>query len=219
MRPSPRAALARVIHDRSRPRAGRRRRALVPVSLLLTLAAVVVTGSGLLDSGRVGSRSAPGARASLAAPPGHRLVPAGVSASAVAPAGRDADGEPVHYRPRNVLDQDAATAWRVEGDGIGEALSFRWDRPVQLTWIGLLPGYAKRDPGDGTDRFRDNRRVLRVRYDFGDGTSVVQRFAERDAVQWTPVRARTSSVVVVILETTRGPRRDFTAVSEVAFLG
>ena len=33
----------------------------------------------------------------------------------------------------------------------------------------MIPGYAKIDPADGTDRYAQNRRIAQVRYTFDDG--------------------------------------------------
>jgi hypothetical protein len=120
----------------------------------------------------------------------------------------------------NTIDGDLTTAWRTEGDGIGETLTYRFaDDPVYVTRVGLVPGWANVDPVDGTDRFTENRRVLRVRWTFDDGRSVVQELSEDPTLQmvgFPPVRS--SSVRVEILETTDGVR-DFTPVSEVAVEG
>ena len=90
---------------------------------------------------------------------------------------------------------------------------------MQLTEIALIPGYAKVDPFDGTDRFFENRRVLAAHAVFDDGSSVPMTFRESPTLQPTPVDAVTTRVVIVIDQTSAHGGRDFTAVSEVTFQG
>jgi hypothetical protein len=147
------------------------------------------------------------------------LAPDRLSASSSAPAGVDASGQPVTYEAGNLIDGKDETAWRVPGGGVGVTLRAEWDAPVILTSIGLLPGYAKVDPDDGSNRFWQNRRVLAVRYHFDDGTVVDARFAESPTLQPTAVRVTTRRVTVEIAQTTPAQDRDYTAISELTFEG
>ncbi|MBW3603017.1 MAG: protein kinase [Actinobacteria bacterium] len=151
--------------------------------------------------------------------PPRLLTPTAVFASGTAPAGFEASGESVFYDAEQVLDADPSTAWRVPGDGVGETLEFAFGRPVQLAEIGLVPGYDKIDPIDGTDRFTQNRRVVRARAIFDDGTSVAMALQDDRRIQFTRVDVVTSTVTLEILEVTDNPERDFTAISEVVFRG
>lgn len=148
------------------------------------------------------------------------LTPDDVSASATAEDGQDSQGNAVGYRAENMLDGDAATTWRVDGDGVGETLTFSWSQPMHLTAIAMVPGYAKQDV-DGTDRFRQNRRVrlVRVRFDTGD-PPVELSFDDDPVLQRRELDANATSVTVEILATTRGSAdHDYAAVSEVEFEG
>jgi hypothetical protein len=147
------------------------------------------------------------------------LAPDRLSASSSAPAGVDASGQPVTYEVGNLVDGKDETAWRVRGGGVGVTVRAEWDAPVTLTSIGLLPGYAKVDPGDGSNRFWQNRRVLAVRYHFDDGTVVDARFTESPTLQPTAVRVTTRTVAVEIAQTTPAQDRDYTAISELTFEG
>lgn len=147
------------------------------------------------------------------------LAPDRLLASASAPAGVDASGQPVTYEAANLADGQVETAWRVPGSGVGATLRAEWDTPVRLTSIGLVPGYAKVDPVDGSDRFWQNRRVLAVRYHFDDGSVVDARFSESPTLQPTAVQVTTRAVTVEIARTTRAQERDYTAISELAFEG
>jgi hypothetical protein len=159
------------------------------------------------------------------APPTTTLAPSAispdvVSASAVAEDGRDSDGNVVDYRPENTLDGDGATTWRVDGSGVGQTLTFSWSQPVHLTAIALIPGYAKQDV-DGTDRFRQNRRVRLIQVQFDSGDPPVElSFEDEPVLQRRELDADATSVTVEILATRKGsPDHDYAAISEVEFEG
>lgn len=146
-------------------------------------------------------------------------------ASCVAPGSRDAGGTPTSYEAARAVDGDPSTAWRCQGDGSGQRLRLTFDGTVELHSIGLIPGLAKSDPVDGSDRYAQNRRLSAVRYDFDDGTSVVQRCdtsGSRRSVQSVALPAvRTSSVTVTIVSSVPGSTQaaqaavDTVAISEV----
>jgi hypothetical protein len=83
--------------------------------------------------------------------------------------------------------------------------------------VGLVPGYAKTDETDGTDRFAENNRVKRVRWTIGD-TRVVQRMSgspdDRNLQLIRVPRTRTDTVELEILAVKKGPRNR-TAISEI----
>jgi hypothetical protein len=127
----------------------------------------------------------------------------------------DASGAFVTYEAAKVLDRDLTTAWRTPGDGTGQVLTLEFERRMNIARIGLLPGYAKVDSFDDTNRFTQNRRVLRVRYVFDDGTTLEQGFAERAEVQFVDHFVASSGLKIEILATSDRPEKDFTALSEV----
>jgi hypothetical protein len=92
-----------------------------------------------------------------------------------------------------------------------------------LTEVGVLPGYAKVDPVDGTNRFFENRRVVRalLRFQTPSGSEQTEAtFQDRADVQFTDVGRRTATVLYIdILETTPPGARDFTAISEIQLRG
>lgn len=149
--------------------------------------------------------------------------PVRVSASNSAPPNQDSSGSTVSYGPENATDGAEDTAWRVAGAGINQYMQLDFAGPVRVREILVLPGYAKTDPFDGTDRFKQNRRVSRVRLEFSDGSSVEAQFADARQLQLIPVNpVVTTSVRIVILETTApAPNngRDFTPISEVVVRG
>ncbi|HZD00501.1 MAG TPA: hypothetical protein VFA46_10030 [Actinomycetes bacterium] len=148
-----------------------------------------------------------------------QLDPVGVEASATAGPSRDGSGSPVTFEAENVIDGKAATAWRVKGDGVGHMLTFGFDRKVHLSAIGLVPGYAKVDAVSGVNRFWQNRRVSTATYAFDGGDTVDVRFSDAADLQWLDVDADTTSVVVRITGSTEATERDYTAISEVRFVG
>src|SRR5262249_24353905 len=97
---------------------------------------------------------------------------------------------------------------------------------IDVASIGLIPGYDKIDPGDGTDRFAQNRVVKLVRLEFSDGGSVRARFEQSRAMQFIALEQpiRTRSIRIVVEEPYPPPPaeqggRDFTPISEVQVLG
>jgi hypothetical protein len=142
------------------------------------------------------------------------------TASAWAGDGVDACGSPTAYRPDLAVDGREDTTWRVDGSGVGQRLEMALGGPRTITEVGLLPGYAKVDPCDGTDRFTQNRRVVAVTWTIGDQTVEQRVDPDRAEIQSIPVEGSlvVDAVVLEITETTSGDR-DFAAVSEVRIAG
>ena len=138
---------------------------------LLAGAAVVGFGSGALLGDGSGSESAatPNPTETAVA-----LTPASVEASCQSPNSNEADGSVVTYEPSLVLDDDPSTAWRCPGNGEGERLTLTLAAPSTVSKVALVPGYAKTDPSDETDRYAQNRRLTKVRWVFDDGVSIEQ---------------------------------------------
>jgi Protein kinase domain len=147
----------------------------------------------------------------------------GAAASATAADGIDAAGNPVSYSVLNTTDGDPETAWRVDGDGQGDTLTYRTaSGPIYVTEVGLIPGYAKVDPVDGADRFTENRRIRRVTWEFDGGVTQTQTFVDSRELQSIPIPGvLTSSIRITIDEVTPLPSggRDFTPISEVRIRG
>lgn len=151
------------------------------------------------------------------------LNPLRISASAAAENSSDAQGNVTSFAAPNVGDGQLDTAWRVDGDGVGQWVELEFAGPVEIREVRIVPGYAKIDPRDGTDRFLQNRRVSRVRLEFSDGTFVEAELADSRAYQQILVdAARTTWLRVVVLES-RPPAlsdgRPYTPISEIEVLG
>jgi hypothetical protein len=133
---------------------------------------------------------------------------------------KDGAGNVVRYRARYVLDGDPETAWRVEGDGAGVRFRLILSARAHLTEVGLVPGYAKIDPDDGTDRFYQGNRILLARWTFDDGTSVEQRFDDEPTMQRQEVDAVSRELLLEIVEVRPGEAGyDLTAISDITVSG
>ena len=157
-------------------------------------------------------------------PSNSRQVAVGASVPATAPDGMDASGSPTSYGAENLLDDEASTTWRMPGDGSGNDIVISLDGPRTITSVGLIPGYAKVDPSNGIDRFRQERRIVRVTWVFPSGFTHVQAFDPTDAsMQSARFEApqAADSVTLHIDETSApgDPNFDYTAISELLVLG
>ncbi|MBM7806965.1 hypothetical protein JOD57_002802 [Geodermatophilus bullaregiensis] len=169
----------------------------------------------------------PEAGASSAVPrptgPPSTLQPVSVTATCRAPDGVDSAGSTVTYQPEHTLDGVPATAWRCPGAAVDAQLTFDFGGPVLLASAGLVPGYAKIDPADGTNRFTENRTVTAVTWEFDDGTSSGQSVPAPQpslATSHLPAPVSTTRVVLRIADTGNDTAlRDFTAISDVQFTG
>lgn len=68
------------------------------------------------------------------------------------------------------------TAWRCDGDGVNQTIVVSLRGRSLVSQVGLIPGYAKTDSLDGTDRFVQNGRISAVRYGFDGGAAQSQSF-------------------------------------------
>jgi serine/threonine-protein kinase len=155
---------------------------------------------------------------------GVHLLPASATATSTSPSGIDACQPPhtITFEANRALDGRPTTAWRTSGDGLGQGLTLTFDGRVHIQRLGLIPGYAKVDPCDGTDRFTQNRIIQEVTYTFDDGTSVAQDFRPRPDFQYIEVDEVTSRIVITVQETSAPGKpdgRDYTAISEVEVYG
>lgn len=150
------------------------------------------------------------------------LAPSDITVPGSAPASVDDAGNPVTFEASNMIDSDPRTSWRMAGDGSGSVVTFTFDDAVTVTEVGLINGYAKTDPPH--DWYAGNRRIEAVTWVFDDGTEVTQDLDEVQDPQMISVDAgETTQIELRILEVTEpgaGPDgRDFTAISDVEFVG
>lgn len=198
--------------------------ALVAVAALALVAGAYGVGTLVPDGG---AEQPPSARESAGAAPGadpsavsvdDGVGIADVEASCIDAPSQDAAGRPVSYEPELVADGDPATAWRCSGDGRGASLRILLDDSRTIRELGLIPGYAKTDPVDGTDRYAQNRRISRVRWVLPDGTRVAQDLStdpDDRSVQTVAVPdVDADQVVLEILRSSPGDRNSV-AISEI----
>lgn len=131
-----------------------------------------------------------------------------VSANCTSAPSQDAAGNATSYQPTNAVDGRMETAWRCDGDGSGQAIRLSYDSPVTISSVGLVPGLAKTDGFDGTDRYLQSRRISAVSYTFDDGTTVTQNFDtgpyNRSVQRISIPPATTRSVTVTVLGSVSG---------------
>lgn len=155
------------------------------------------------------------------------LRTASASASCTpAPPGHEAGGTTSFtYGPEKAIDGLPDTAWRCNGRGVGQSLKISFQREVALTSIGIIPGFAKTDPGDHTDRYAQNRRISKVQYTFDDGSTFDQTFdtsaSSRSAQTRSLPGVSTRNVTITILDSAPGEATgdqqsfDMVAISEI----
>lgn len=150
------------------------------------------------------------------------LRPLGATATCQSEDGREADGSTVSYAPDLVLDEDPATAWRCPGDGRGQRLTIDLGSAATIDEVALVPGYAKTDPADATDRYAQNRRLTKVRWVFDGGVALEQTLdpspERRDLQRATVPAVRSGTVVLEVLESSDGAR-DSVAIGSVVLSG
>lgn len=149
------------------------------------------------------------------------ILPVKVSASAHAPPGFDSQGNRTTFEPQNAVDGQDITAWRVPGPGVGDFILLEFAAPILVSSIGLIPGYAKTNSYDGTDRFSQNRRVRQVVIEFSNGAIARATFDDKREMQYKTlsVPIETTFIRITIAETTDHGGRDFAAISEIVVIG
>jgi len=135
-------------------------------------------------------------------------------------------GLPLAYTADQLIDGDPETGWGAsEGDGSGEHATISFGRQVNLTSVGIIPGYAREAEHSKADcnrvsAFEYNRQIQAVRWTFDDGSSLEQTFEPDPSMQTLDVSKTTGSVTLEILRTVRPDGADSdTIISEAAFEG
>lgn len=153
-----------------------------------------------------------------------KMVRAGsVTSSCAAPASEDKDGNELSHQPEMAIDGLPRTAWRCNGDGLGQRLIFTFPRGTTLVGVGLVNGYARTE---GKESFYDQyRRITSVRWDLPDGSWFIQNLSDNNPALQTlmiPPTRVPGNVRLTILATSKPGRvgevtRDAVLVSEVSF--
>jgi hypothetical protein len=202
---------------------------IIMIVLLLCLTAGAVAGLALV-LGSDWRIAAPGSGASSvekAAPSDAQqvtsLTPTQVNVGCQAPQSTDGAGDVVVYVPEQMSDGRMNTAWRCNGNGVGQVVTFRFPAGTTVAQVGLVNGYAKVDPGSGVQRYGEYRRITKVTWTFANGTAIQQSLNDGvETVQKLSIPPQSGDQVTLTIEATTEPGstaggRDAVLISEVVF--
>ncbi len=131
--------------------------------------------------------------------------------------------------PANLVDDDASSIWRCTGAGVGETVSFVLPEAEELVGVRLVNGNTSSD-----DRYLAERRILSVKWEFSDGSWMVQPLAANDRqpqeVRFPPTTVSGPVTMTVLDATVPGEtsgqdedapvgRNDAVSISSLKFLG
>ncbi len=130
------------------------------------------------------------------------------------------EGGTGHDVPGNLLDEDPDTIWRCAGSGVGAQLTFTFEEGTRLVGVRLQNGNTVAE-----NRFVEERRIVRVLWEFPEGEWVVQGFAANDRspqeFRFPPVDVTGPVRMTVEASTIAGdtaPTYDAISISSLAFL-
>jgi hypothetical protein len=215
---------------------------IIMIVLLLCLTTAAVAGLGLLlgSDWRIAAPSSGGPSVAEAAPSGAQpsgaqssgarpsgqvaaLTPTQVTVGCQAPQSTDGAGDPVVYIPEQMSDGSVSTAWRCNGNGVGQIVTFGFPAGTTIAEVGLVNGYAKVDPATGVQRYSEYRRITQVTWTFANGTSFQQSLSDRvETVQKLTILPQSGESVTLTIEASTEPGstasgRDSVLISEVVF--
>jgi hypothetical protein len=205
---------------------------ILMIVILLCLTAGAVTGIALLlqsGSGTAGPGSGESSVESTASsdvtPSGQvaLLTPTQVKVGCQAPQTTDGAGQPVNYAPEQLSDGRLNTAWRCNGDGVGQVVTFEFPAGTSIVEVGLVNGYAKVDPASGAKRYGEYRRITKVTWTFANGASFQQSLKDgTTTMQKLGIPSQPGDLVTLTVEASTDPGstargRDAVVISEVVF--
>ena len=206
--------------------------AIIMIVILLCLTIGAVAGMALLlkSDWRI---SAPGSAESSAqqttssdAPHSGQvatLTPTQVTVGCQAPQSTDGAGATVGYAPEQMSDGKMNTAWRCNGNGVGQVVTFGFPAETTIGQVGLVNGYAKVDPASGAERYGEYRRITKVTWTFANGTSFQQSLNDGvTTMQKLSIPSQPGDQVTLTIEASTDPGstargRDAVVISEVVF--
>jgi hypothetical protein len=205
---------------------------IIMIVLLLCLTSGAVAGLGLLlrSDWRIAAPSSGASSVEKAAPSAapHSgqvawLTPTQVNVGCQAPQSTDGAGDRVVYVPEQMLDGTMNTAWRCNGNGVGQVVTFGFPAGTTIAQIGLVNGYAKVDPASRMQRYSEYRRITQVTWTFANGTSFQQSLNDGvETVQELSIPPQSGDRVTLTIEASTEPGstargRDAILISEVVF--
>ena len=208
--------------------------AILMIVILLCLTIGAVAGMALLlqsdwrisapGSGESSAQQAPSSDAQNSGQVA-MLTPTEVTVGCQAPQSTDGAGAPVSYAPEQMSDEKMNTAWRCNGNGVGQVVTFGFPAETTIAQVGLVNGYAKVDPASGTQRYGEYRRITEVTWTFANGTSFQQSLQDGvETVQTLSIPPQSGGPVTLTIDASTEPGstargRDAVLISEVVFGG
>jgi hypothetical protein len=203
---------------------------MIVILLCLTLGAVAGIAFLLHPDSRTAASGSAEASANEAAPsaasPSRQATsatPTRVKVGCQAPQTTDDAGSPVYYVPEQMFDGRMNTAWRCNGNGLGQVVTFEFPPGTTIVEVGLVNGYAKVDPASGAKRYGEYRRITKATWTFANGTSFQQSLEDGvKTVQKLSIPSQPADEVTLTIEASTGPGsnargRDAVLISEVVF--
>ena len=135
----------------------------------------------------------------------------------------DGAGATVVYAPEQMSDGKMNTAWRCNGNGVGQVVTFGFPAETTIGQVGLVNGYAKVDPASGAERYGEYRRITKVTWTFANGTSFQQSLNDGvTTMQKLSIPSQPGDQVTLTIEASTDPGstargRDAVVISEVVF--
>lgn len=201
-----------------RVRATTRRLGALPVVVLVVVLALLASG-GLLSA--VGAFDRRPDTKPVAKNPVRVLAPASFKASCAAGPSTTAAGKKVTFGAKHLVDGETTTGWRCAGDGSKQQVTFSFAKPVEVTKVALVPGWATKDPTSKANRFAENGAPTAVAWRF-DKSSVKQRIGKPKpawATMTLDAPVTTHRVTMSIDTVRKGERKATVAVSEIRIYG
>jgi hypothetical protein len=203
---------------------------MIVILLCLTLGAVAGIALLLHPDSRTAASGSAEASVNEAAPSAASssrqatsATPTRVKVGCQAPQTTDDAGSPVYYVPEQMVDGRMNTAWRCNGNGIGQVVTFEFPPGTTIVEVGLVNGYAKVDPASGAKRYGEYRRITKATWTFANGTSFQQSLEDGvKTVQKLSIPSQPADEVTLTIEASSGPGsnargRDAVLISEVVF--
>ena len=180
------------------------------------------TSAPTLTARSDGSPALASTSAAMPEPAGVRLiVPASARASSEPACSQDSRRNRVWYPAGNVIDGQLDTAWR-ESPGLSPWILVELPQTTIVTQIAIVGGYAKIDPYDGSDRWRQNHRPRRVKVYLNEVEQGVYELSDIRDWQKIDIQPRPADRVGLLVVDTYPPlegNRPYVAISEIRLVG
>jgi hypothetical protein len=205
--------------------------ARVPMTILIVLLLCLTVGAvaGMVLLLQSDSRAAaPGFGESASSGGSHQasgrsVTPTQVKVGCQAPQTTDDGGHPVYYAPGQMFDTKPNTAWRCNGNGIGQVISFTLPDQSTINEVGLVNGYSKVDPASGAKRYGEYRRITEVTWTFANGSTFEQSLQDGvTTLQKLSIPPQPGDTVTLTIKASSQPGstargRNAVLISEVSF--